>query len=353
MRRYRVFLIFAVFVIAALYHFRSFGDLESDELTSFGPGTDDGSTPIAPESPNSAPEEGEDQEEKLKGDDYKEEVLEEAKDILSTDSRVSEASLQEPPVDTPSPIQTSQVVEPFATSIAVPDQDAVQTPSNYEVSEDDNSSLPAIDTDNSSVDKDEGRLEISEDFKPTTIHWSKLPEHFPIPSASLIPLPTGKPKPIPKIQHVFGDESASEKIDREQKVDLIKRSFARSWAGYKEKAWLRDELSPVSGSYRDPFAGWGATLVDSLDSLWILGMKEEFEEATNALKGIDFTTTDRNDIPLFETVIRYLGGLLGAYDLSSGTYRVLLDKAVELAEILMGAFDTPNRMPMTFYLWKP
>jgi mannosyl-oligosaccharide alpha-1,2-mannosidase len=56
---------------------------------------------------------------------------------------------------------------------------------------------------------------------------------------------------------------------------------------------------------------------------------------------------------LFETTIRYLGGLLGAYDVSGGKYKVLLEKAEELGEVLMGAFDTPNRMPLTYYHWRP
>ena len=32
---------------------------------------------------------------------------------------------------------------------------------------------------------------------------------------------------------------------------------------------------------------------------------------------------------------------------------MLLEKSVELAEILMGIFDTPNRMPVLFYRWRP
>ncbi|KAG9557511.1 seven-hairpin glycosidase, partial [Aureobasidium melanogenum] len=87
--------------------------------------------------------------------------------------------------------------------------------------------------------------------------------------------------------------------------------------------------------------------------LWIVGLKDEFDDAVKAVGEIDFTTSQRKDIPLFETTIRYLGGMLSAYDLSGGQYKVLLDKAVELAEVLMGAFDTPNRMPVTFYRWMP
>lgn len=191
------------------------------------------------------------------------------------------------------------------------------------------------------------------DDPKATIHWKQQAEHFPVPSQSIISLPSGKPSAIPKIQHTFSDESANDRINRLQKLEDVKAAFLASWNGYKNKAWTQDELTPVSGSYRNPFCGWAATLVDSLDTLWIMGLKEEFEEATNAVKNIDFTISSRPDLPLFEVVIRYLGGLIAAYDLSSGTYRVLLEKAEELAEVLMGAFDTPNRMPITEYLWKP
>ncbi|KAG0647062.1 Processing alpha-1 [Hyphodiscus hymeniophilus] len=188
---------------------------------------------------------------------------------------------------------------------------------------------------------------------PTTIHWERQVENWPVPTESLIRLPTGAPVPIPKIQHVFNDETPDAKINREKRQNKVREEFQRAWNGYKSYAWLHDELSPVSGKFRDPFCSWAATLVDTLDTLWIMGLQEEFEEAARAVDLIDFTTSPRSDIPVFETTIRYLGGLLAAYDVSGGIYKNLLEKAVELADILMGAFDTPNRMPVLFYRWKP
>jgi mannosyl-oligosaccharide alpha-1,2-mannosidase len=186
------------------------------------------------------------------------------------------------------------------------------------------------------------------------IHWKPQSEHYPVPAESTIHLPAGSPSPIPKIQAQHtSQESESAKKDREQKLSAIKEAFKHAWTGYAEHAWLKDELSPVTGKYRNPFCGWAATLIDSLDTLWIMGMEDEFHKAVAAVKKVDFTTSLRADIPLFETTIRYLGGLLSAYDVSGAKHRVLLSKAVELAEILMGAFDTPNRMPVTFYQWKP
>ncbi|KAK3317846.1 glycosyl hydrolase family 47-domain-containing protein [Cercophora scortea] len=191
----------------------------------------------------------------------------------------------------------------------------------------------------------------------STIHWRKPHEWFPIPTESLIPLPSGKPKALPSVQFAFGEESPERKEKRERRLAKVKAEAERAWSGYKKYAWGHDELTPVSKTAKDPFCGWAATLVDAMDTLWIMGMKDEFDDAVLALKNIDFTTTPyRTDIPVFETIIRYLGGLLGAYDVSGGAagkYRVLLDKAVELAEVLMSVFDTPNRMPMLYYQWQP
>ena len=185
------------------------------------------------------------------------------------------------------------------------------------------------------------------------IHYAKAGEHFPVPKESIIQLPTGSPAKIPKIQFAFDDETTDAKINREKRQNHVKAQFQKSWTGYKTYAWMHDELSPQSGKYRDPFCGWAATLVDGLDTLWIMGLEEEFETAVKAVNKIDFTTTARNEIPVFETTIRYLGGLIAAYDVSGGKFKSLLAKAVELADILMGTFDTPNRMPELYYNWKP
>lgn len=187
----------------------------------------------------------------------------------------------------------------------------------------------------------------------TPVHWKKQPEQFPVPTESLIRLPTGKPIEMRKIQFKFSDETPTQKTKREQRLGQVKKEFQKAWSGYKEFAWMHDELSPKSGKFRDPFCGWAATLVDSLDTLYIMGLEDDFAEAVAAVKNIDFTTCMRPDLQVFEITIRYLGGLIGAYDISGQKHKILLDKAVELGEILIGVFDTPNRMPILFYQWRP
>jgi len=114
---------------------------------------------------------------------------------------------------------------------------------------------------------------------------------------------------------------------------------------------MHDEVSPISKGNKDHFGGWGASLVDSLDTLWIMNMDKEFSIAVAALEKIDFTTTPLETLNIFETTIRYLGGLLSTHDLTKGKYPVLLKKALDLGEMLYIAFDTPNRMPVTRWYW--
>lgn len=50
-------------------------------------------------------------------------------------------------------------------------------------------------------------------------------------------------------------------------------AFRHAWKGYKDFAWGHDELKPLSKSYSEWF-GLGLTLIDALDTMWILGLRE-------------------------------------------------------------------------------
>ncbi|KAI0471911.1 glycoside hydrolase [Xylariaceae sp. FL0804] len=183
------------------------------------------------------------------------------------------------------------------------------------------------------------------------VRWHKLPTRYPV--EKLVSLPTGTPaRPIPRIQAPKPDEDAAAREKRIARLAAVKDSFAHSWAGYKKYAFGHDEIKPISGDFKDPFGGWAATLVDSLDSLWLLDMKDEFELAVKACNNIDFTTTTADEINVFETTIRYLGGFLAAYELGGKQHSSLLAKASEVGDLLMSAFDTPNRMPITRFRWR-
>lgn len=160
---------------------------------------------------------------------------------------------------------------------------------------------------------------------------------------SYTPLPAGQPRALPQVQFKFPPETKAQRERREIQRVAVRNEFRRSWDSYRAYAWAEDELKPITGFGLKTFGGWGATLVDSLDTLWIMGMKQEFYQGVQAVAAIDFGKSDMKTVSVFETTIRYLGGMLSAYDLSQEP--VLLDKAIQLGEMLYRAFDTENHTP--------
>ncbi|PKK40666.1 hypothetical protein CI102_14915 [Trichoderma harzianum] len=178
----------------------------------------------------------------------------------------------------------------------------------------------------------------------SSFDWSSIKFRYPPHNSTRLP---AQGKPLPQIQHHFsGVESAAAAKQRKQRLLEVKKVFLRAWQGYKKFAWKQDALLPISGGGREQFSGWAATLVDALDTLWIMGLRDEFDEAVAAVAEIDFGSSTSNRINIFETNIRYLGGLLAAYDLSGR--KVLLKKAVELGDLIYAGFNTKNGMPVDF-----
>lgn len=182
-------------------------------------------------------------------------------------------------------------------------------------------------------------------FTPSSFNWSTVSYAHPPPPN--LPLPKGRINKLPQIQATFPKETPQQYELRESRRREVRRLFQKNWASYRKHAWMRDALLPVSGQGRDQFSGWAATLVDALDTLWMMGLRDEFEEAVAAVGTIDFGKSTNPRVNMFETNIRYLGGLLGAYDLSGR--EVLLAKAVELGDMLFAGFNTENRMPVDFF----
>ena len=176
-------------------------------------------------------------------------------------------------------------------------------------------------------------------FRPSSFDWTTVSQRHPV--SSIRPLPDKPRVKFPPVQHGFPNYVHDAVTKRRQQA--VRVVFEKNWASYKKYAWLRDELAPVSGAGKTTFGGWAATLVDALDTLWIMDFKGDFSTAAAAAAQLDWANTTDTAANLFETTIRHLGGLLSAYDLSGEG--ALLEKAEELGNMLYVAFDTPNRMP--------
>ncbi|XP_061590463.1 endoplasmic reticulum mannosyl-oligosaccharide 1,2-alpha-mannosidase [Cololabis saira] len=127
------------------------------------------------------------------------------------------------------------------------------------------------------------------------------------------------------------------------RLEAVRDAFRHAWKGYKDNAWGHDELKPISKSFGEWF-GLGLTLIDSLDTMWIMGLKEEFAEARSWVE-TELSFNKNVDVNLFETTIRVLGGLLSTYHLTGD--QLFLDKAKDLGSRLMPAFKTPSKIPFS------
>ncbi|XP_069751613.1 mannosyl-oligosaccharide 1,2-alpha-mannosidase IA-like isoform X2 [Narcine bancroftii] len=137
---------------------------------------------------------------------------------------------------------------------------------------------------------------------------------------------------------------STEGVVRSQR-EKVKEMMKFAWDNYRRYAWGTNELKPLSknGHASGLFGGLsGATIVDSLDTLFIMGLHEEFREAKEWVENnLDFNVN--GEVSVFEVTIRFVGGLLSAYYLSGD--EIFKMKAIELGEKLLPAFNTPTGIP--------
>uniref|UniRef100_A0A4W6C5J3 alpha-1,2-Mannosidase n=1 Tax=Lates calcarifer TaxID=8187 RepID=A0A4W6C5J3_LATCA len=120
-----------------------------------------------------------------------------------------------------------------------------------------------------------------------------------------------------------------------ERREKVKEMMKFAWDNYKRYAWGKNELRPLTrnGHIGNMFGGLrGASVIDSLDTLYIMGLMEEYNDAKEWVQ----TSLDLNsngEASLFEVNIRYVGGLLSAYYLTGE--ELFKNKAVELGEKLL------------------
>ncbi|OUM70205.1 glycoside hydrolase family 47 protein [Piromyces sp. E2] len=158
----------------------------------------------------------------------------------------------------------------------------------------------------------------------------------------------------------------SKGMTQERKMQLkekTKEMIYHSFNGYMNFGFPDDELKPVSCTGRtrdyanpnnyginDVLGNFTLTLVDSLDTLAVIGDKEAFQVAVNkVINTLNFECDCK--IQIFEVNIRILGGLLSAHLFAiSDEYGVkldnynneLLDLAYDLGKRLLPAFENSD-----------
>jgi len=124
----------------------------------------------------------------------------------------------------------------------------------------------------------------------------------------------------------------------------VREAARHAWSGYHDAAWGHDQVHPKRGE-PDSWFNLGLSIVEWLDTLWLLGMWREFDECERWItEHLRFDTAATKLDSFFEATIRLLGGLLGAHSLSQRP--IFLKKAQELGDRLISAWaesaDLPN-----------
>ncbi|KAH8593366.1 glycoside hydrolase [Bisporella sp. PMI_857] len=149
-----------------------------------------------------------------------------------------------------------------------------------------------------------------------------------------------------------------------QRADAVKEAFTHAWNGYYKYAFPNDELHPVSNGYSNSRNGWGASAVDALSTAILMQIPTIVNPIVEWIPTINFDIAkDDSEISLFETTIRYVGGLLSAYDLLKGPLAKLatnqnavdslLKQCERLASNMAFAFDTPSGVPNNDIYFNP
>ena len=138
------------------------------------------------------------------------------------------------------------------------------------------------------------------------------------------------------------------------RAERIRDAARWTWKGYKDCAHGWDELRPVSCKGQE-WHKLQLTPVDALDTLALMNLHQEFNEALQLVKEQLNPTEECN---VFETTIRILGGLLSTHHIVSAHYNKdidgaahestsldLLNIAVDVGSRLFRAFNSPSGIP--------
>ncbi|KAI4158087.1 MAG: hypothetical protein LQ342_007761 [Letrouitia transgressa] len=149
-------------------------------------------------------------------------------------------------------------------------------------------------------------------------------------------------------------------IDWDDRREKVREAFKLSWDGYEKYAWGYDKYYPLSkqgGQMTDKGMGW--IIVDALDTLILMNLTSRLAHAREWIS-TSLNYDQDQEVNTFETTIRMLGGLLSAEYLSTAfpdmapladddegapgedLYR---EKAADLADRILGAFDSDSGVP--------
>ena len=83
----------------------------------------------------------------------------------------------------------------------------------------------------------------------------------------------------------------------------VSNMFRESYLAYRESAFRRDDLRPISRSWVNTRNGWGASMIDALSTMLIMGHDDLYAEVLAVVDDMTFVSR-WDDVSVFESTIR-------------------------------------------------
>lgn len=169
-------------------------------------------------------------------------------------------------------------------------------------------------------------------------------------AASLLTASASSPSCV-TIQHPFSPGKGGIPA----KAEAVKQEYRNVWNEYVKYAFGTDDLLPLSHTGENDLFGWGATIIDGIDTAVVMGLTDIVTKQLAWIASVNFNKAD-SLVDEFDAMIRYIGGLLSAYDLinspivAPGTYnpahvKALLTAAKTISDHLKPMFNSPSGLP--------
>ena len=163
--------------------------------------------------------------------------------------------------------------------------------------------------------------------------------------------PSANPPPAPSAadSSLLGRPGVGGLNSQPERQAAVIAAFKHAYNAYESKCMGQDEYHPLSKRCSN-WVNAGLTIIDALPTMMLMGapLASEVESAkTWVTNSMTFGGAPGGGgmISFFETTIRVLGGLISAFDLSGGRDTIYLQRARELGDKLLPAFNTPFGLP--------
>lgn len=110
--------------------------------------------------------------------------------------------------------------------------------------------------------------------------------HALLALAALVPAIAARPsQACRKVQHDF--PAGTNKND--SRAEAVKQAYVREWNQYYKYAFPQDDLLPLTHNGTNDLFGWGASVVDGIDTAIVMGLTDIVEKQLKHIASIDFT----------------------------------------------------------------